>query len=187
VSRHYLNYEDDPSPSGSMQTADEAMGIFHNGGRRVNNMNRDDVTNHLTACEVYGYLNEDELAARKDAADKAKTEADLMHLVRDLPSEEKLVALRARKRLSRLRNGSKLARLFTWLLTVKTGRLVFHPVIGLFGLMLAILPAVLLAGPHGYGPGRAGVAVALGLVGGVITIVNLLVGVNWFDKNGRNG
>ncbi len=180
---HHTYHDVYDGDGGQMQTADEAMGIL--GGQRVSNMHRDDVRNHLIACETYGYLNETEARLRKDAAYKARTEGELFHVVRDLPDETKLATLGARKRLT-VRAGGRVGRLFKWLLTTKPGRGLFHPAIAVMALMLAVIPMAVLAGPHDiYSTPAAVFAISAGIVGFVAFIVDVVFGVCWFvDNNG---
>ncbi len=180
------NYHEDDGGgySGSVTTKDEAMGIV--GGKRVNNMHRDDVRNHIIACETYGYLNGKESFARQDAADKARTEGELFHVVRDLPDEAGLAALGARKRLARLAVGGKATRLFKWLLATRLGRTVLHGGIGVAALMLAIIPVTVIDNAtHGhFYPFGVTVTVLTMAVGIIAFVANLFWCIDWFIDNG---
>lgn len=184
-SKGYMDYrpnEYDRPRSGSIQTRDEAMGI-HKDALRVSNLHRDDVRNHIDACEVYGYLNKAQADARKDAVDKAQTEGDLIHLARDLPGREKLAALKARKPERPVSGSAKAVR---WLTTVKFGRVWLHSSTAVFALLLGLIPSFAIGEiSHGHtGPVGVGFSVATAVIGFVLLIVNLCLGIDWFDKNG---
>lgn len=166
--------------SGRMQTKDDAMGIF--GGMRVSNTNRDDVVNHIAACVTHGYLTDQEAAARMDAAAEARTEGDLIHIARDLPSEERLLALKTRKRLSK-RVGTRFGRVSNWLFTRKTGRALFHASVAALALMTAIIPGTVIDSlNHGrFGALGAAVTVATIVVGVIAFVVNLAFTLDWFS------
>lgn len=184
---NYIDPEDDDyrrPRSGNMQTADSVMGIVQSGkGKRVSDPERQDVSDHIATCVTYGILDDDEAAARLDAAMNAKTEGDLLHLVRDLPNETKLATLRARSRVSRMAKGRKFARLIPWMQNTRLGRAMFHTTIAVSALLLAILPGAILTGPHSSTLAVA-IAITCGVLGGAAFIVNLLFGGDWFIDNG---
>lgn len=181
---HYYDEDDAYSGGtvrGKVQTKDEVMGIF-DGRKRVNNLNRDDVANHITACETWGYLTPEQARARRDTAEKAQTEGELFHLVRDLPNEEKLAALGVRKRLSSLAHGGKIGKITRWLLTSRLGRAVFHSLIAVLTATFAIVPGMVVSiGHHGhFGTAGAVLTVVTAIIGGIAFIVNFLFAGHWF-------
>jgi hypothetical protein len=175
----YDEFDRRQSRSGRVTTKDEAMGLL--GGKRVSHVNRDDVTHHIAACVTHGYLDDEEAAARMDAAGQARTEGDLIHIVKDLPGEDALAVAGARKRLAR-RAGGRFGRLFHWLLATKAGRAAFHGAVAALALMLAIItPTAINVASHGhFGIIGGGLAIAAVVVGVITLIVNMAFCIDWY-------
>lgn len=137
-------YDDYQKPrSGNIQARDEVMGISSRGGKRVSDTQRDDVTQHIAACVTHGVLTDGEAAARLDAVMESKTEGDLIHLVRDLPNEAALAALKARKRLSRRASG-RVGKVANWLLNTNFGRAVYHGFWTVVAASIGFVPSIVI-------------------------------------------
>jgi hypothetical protein len=131
------------------------------GGRRVGDRERQDVIHHLIACGTSGHLEHEEAERRMSAATDAVRKEELYRLVKDLPDQRELAAMKQRRSVA----GKE-----RWLTSTRHGRVVLHLSLGVLSFMLIIVPVIVSTNDGWKGPGAVALVVAC-VLGGLASLV----------------